>query len=149
MMPTAPHFVGLLSLLLLAPFTLIQAAPSADSDSTEQITCFPRFPHPGQPLLTTAQANALVSEFNRIACQNNPNAPFSLAPLEGVEITVPGGFILFKNELDKQATPPNCGEVVEDFVELVEECFKGKPVPGGVLIETAGGGRTSYVISAS
>jgi hypothetical protein len=146
-MPTASHFIALFSLLLLSPLTLIHAAPSSPSNSTEQITCFPHTPHPGQPLLTTAQANALVNEFNRIACQSNPNAPFSLAPLEGVEITLPGGFILFKNELDKEATPPNCGEVVGDFVDLVEECFKGRPVPGGVLIETAGGGRTSYVIS--
>ncbi|OAL39744.1 hypothetical protein AYO20_01141 [Fonsecaea nubica] len=128
---------------LASPFPNPVAAPQSSED-TDQITCFEY----GSGLVTAQQATDLVNEFNRIVCQSNPNAPISLNPLEGVSVDDPSGTIIFQNTLNMVATPPSCGEVVSDFQKLLDQCFTGRGSYGGVLIETAGGGRTSYVIKS-
>ncbi|EXJ73717.1 uncharacterized protein A1O5_03479 [Cladophialophora psammophila CBS 110553] len=138
-----PSLLLLPSLGLASPFPNPAATPQS-SDDTDQITCF----EPGSGLVTTQQANDLVNEFDRLICQSNPSAPISLNPLEGVSVDDPSGTIIFQNTLNMVATPPSCGEVVNDFQKLLAQCFTGQGSYGGVLIETAGGGRTSYVIKS-
>ncbi|OAP65460.1 hypothetical protein AYL99_01432 [Fonsecaea erecta] len=137
------------TLLLLPALGLSASYPSPvatpqSSDDTDQITCS----EPGSGFVTSQQANSLVNEFNRLICQSNPSAPISLNPFEGVSVDDPSGTILFQNTLNMVATPPSCGEVVDDFLKLLAQCFTGQGSYGGVLIETAGGGRTSYVIKS-
>ncbi|ETI24990.1 hypothetical protein G647_04360 [Cladophialophora carrionii CBS 160.54] len=141
-----PAFKRLLPVLFLVPTLVFGYPPSApaSSDDTDKITCFEQ----GSGFVTTAQANDLVNEFNRLICQSNPSAGISLNGLEGVSVNDPSGTIIFQNTLTQVATPPNCGEVVEDFQKLLDACFTNQGSYGGVLIETAGGGATSYIIKS-
>ncbi|KIY03198.1 uncharacterized protein Z520_01665 [Fonsecaea multimorphosa CBS 102226] len=137
------------ALLLLPALGFVSAYPSPvatpqSSDDTDQITCFEQ----GSGLVTAQQANDLVNEFNRLICQSNPNAPLTLNPFEGVSVDDSSGTIIFQNTLNMVAAPPNCGEVVGDFQKLLAQCFTGYGSYGGVLIETAGGGNTQYVIKS-
>ncbi|KAJ9603655.1 hypothetical protein H2200_011841 [Cladophialophora chaetospira] len=120
------------------------SSSSGSDDDSDKITCFEQ----RSGFVTTAQANDLVNEFDRLICQSNPSAPISLNPLEGVSVDDPSGTIIFQNTLNQVATPPNCGEVVSDFQKLLAACFADQGSYGGVLIETAGGGATSYVIKS-
>jgi hypothetical protein len=150
--PTMSRIKFIASILLVLP-TLGHAMPNPPTivSGTDQITCF--FPSSG--FVSNSAAATLVSEFNRIVCQNNPAAPISLQPLESIIITDPGsGTIIFQNTKDMVATPPSCGEVVEDFQTLLNDCFSGKDrysnggSVGGLLVETAGGGATNYIIKS-
>ncbi len=143
----------LANILAVSVFSLLSLSPKLlpGVQAAETVTCFSSshdHHHHNRPFLSTAQANTLVTEFNRIVCQSVSTNPISLAPLEGIRIDVNGTFILFQNTLTVEATPPNRGEVVGDFMELVEECFTGSDGPGGLLVETGGGGRTNYIIAA-
>jgi hypothetical protein len=141
-----PALKMLLPALFLIP-TLVLGYPYSapqSSDDTDQITCFEQ----GSGFVTTAQANDLVNEFDRLICQSNPSAGISLNGLEGVSVDDPSGTIIFQNTLDQVATPPSCGEVVGDFQKLLAACFTNQGSYGGVLIETAGGGATSYIIKS-
>ncbi|EXJ60183.1 hypothetical protein A1O7_04335 [Cladophialophora yegresii CBS 114405] len=141
-----PAFKVLLPALFLVP-TLVLGWPYSaprSPDNTDKITCFQQ----GSGFVNTAQANDLVNEFNRLICQSNPNAAISLNGLEGVAVHDPSGTIIFQNTLTEVATPPDCGEVVGDFQKLLAACFTSQGSYGGVLIETAGGGATSYIIKS-
>jgi hypothetical protein len=151
-LPTMHSFFKLFpAVLLLSSLALGSSysnpySPSSTpaSDDTDIITCSEQ----GSGFVSTAQANDLVNEFNRLVCQSNPNAPISLNPLEGITIDDPSGIIIFQNTLNQVATPPNCGEVVGDFQKLLAACFANGGSYGGNLVETAGGGRTLYVIQS-
>lgn len=143
-----PAMVLIPALVMASPFspypTSTSSAPPSSPTDTDQITCSA----PGSGFVSTAQATDLVNEFNRLVCQSNPNAGISLNPLEGITVDDPSGTIIFQNTLNQVATPPNCGEVVSDFQKLLDACFTSSGSYGGTLIETAGGGRTSYVIQS-
>lgn len=146
-MPTVSMFLR--TVLLMSSIVLghryFSPQSSGDGDSgTEQITCFEE----GSGFVTTAEANDLVNKFNRLICQTNPDAGISLNPLEGITVEDLSGTIIFQDTLDQVATPPNCGEVVDDFRKLVAACFADQESYGGVLVETAGGGATNYIIES-
>jgi hypothetical protein len=127
--------------------TSSSAAPfvTSDGDPNHKIIC-----NIGGGFVSTQQAQELIQEFNDKFCIDNPNTAFVLKPDEVVLIDEPGdGVIVFANTKDQVAAPPNCGEVVEDFQDLLAACFTPYGgSDGAILIEMAGGGKTDYVIVA-
>ncbi|KAF2102376.1 hypothetical protein NA57DRAFT_51957 [Rhizodiscina lignyota] len=135
------------SALFLLSVGINHAAAQSDDDG-DIINCVPagRF----GKAIDNKKAEAIVDEYFRLICQSNADAPFSLKAFEGVDVTFDGLLLTFVNEEDSVATPPNCGETVDDFKKLLAKCFSGKTRSvKGNLIETAGGlGRSNYVIES-
>lgn len=115
---------------------------SEEGGTVKNVVCFPVFS--SGVVITPAEALALVDLYNQTICSGAPI--LTLGPQTSIVLAIAETQLVLRNPLLIPATPPSCAETVEDFVQLVDLCWKGQPTFGGLLLEL---GFFDYIIAST
>lgn len=115
---------------------------SEPGGGSKNIVCFPAFS--SGVVTTPAEALAVVDLYKQTIC--SAATILTAGRQTGIVLAISGSRLVLRNRLPILATPPPCEESVEDFVQLVDLCWNGRPTFGGLLLEL---GVFDYIIASA